>query len=92
VISAESRPRLAAKARLRFDRRSARYLLLYPERGLVLNVTATDVLQRCTGELTVNAIVDELARKYGQEPPAVAEEVLRFLRAMADRGLVQAAP
>ena len=38
-----------SKARLRFDRKSSRYMLLYPERGLVLNPTAADVLQRCDG-------------------------------------------
>jgi coenzyme PQQ biosynthesis protein PqqD len=90
VISVESKPRLASKARLRFDRKSSRYMLLYPERGLVLNPTAADVLQRCTGERTVHSIVEELAQKYGHEAPAVEKEVMEFLETMADRGLVQA--
>lgn len=92
MISAESRPVLASKARLRFDRKSSRYMLLYPERGLVLNPTAADVLQRCDGERTVGAIVAELAERYGQEPPAVEREVMEFLQTMADRGLVRGAP
>jgi coenzyme PQQ biosynthesis protein PqqD len=91
VISAETRFRLAAKARLRFDRKSSRYMLLYPERGLVLNPTAADVLQRCDGERTVGSIVAELARQYGHDAPKVEREVLDFLQTMADRGLVQAA-
>ena len=89
MISTESRPVLASKARLRFDRKSSRYMLLYPERGLVLNLTAADVLQRCDGERTVGAIVAELAQRYGQEPPAVEREVMEFLQTMADRGLLQ---
>jgi coenzyme PQQ biosynthesis protein PqqD len=92
VISAESRPRLAAKARLRFDRKASRYMLLYPERGLVLNPTAADVLQLCTGERTVESIVEELARRYGHETPSVEREVMQFLTAMAERGLVRDAP
>ena len=92
MISAGSRLRLAAKARLRFDRKSSRYMLLYPERGLVLNPTAADVLQRCDGERTVGSIVEELAKQYGHEAPLVEREVLGFLQTMADRGLVQAAP
>ena len=92
MISSESRLRLAAKARLRFDRKSSRYMLLYPERGLVLNPTAADVLQRCDGERTVASIVIELAQRYGHEAPAVEREVLEFLQGMADRGLVQATP
>ncbi|HXJ82548.1 MAG TPA: pyrroloquinoline quinone biosynthesis peptide chaperone PqqD [Candidatus Methylomirabilis sp.] len=89
MISVESKLRLASKARLRFDKKSSRYMLLYPERGLVLNGTAADVLQRCTGERTVQSIVEELATRYGHEVPAVEKEVMDFLRTMADRGLVQ---
>lgn len=92
MISGASRLRLASKARLRFDRKSSRYMLLYPERGLVLNPTAADVLQRCDGERTVGSIVSELAQQYGHEVPAVEREVLDFLQVMADRGLVQATP
>jgi coenzyme PQQ biosynthesis protein PqqD len=89
MISLEARPRLAAKARLRFDRKSTRYLLLYPERGLVLNPTAADIVQLCTGEHTVEAIVERLVEKYASQPRAVVErEVMTFLGAMADRGLV----
>jgi coenzyme PQQ biosynthesis protein PqqD len=91
VISSESRLRLASKARLRFDKKSSRYMLLYPERGLVLNPTAADVLQRCDGERTVGSIVEELAHQYGHQAPAVEQEVMHFLQAMADRGLVQTA-
>lgn len=90
MISAETRFRLAAKTRLRFDRKSSRYMLLYPERGLLLNPTAADVLQRCDGERTVGSIVAELARQYGHDVPKVEREVLDFLQTMADRGLVQA--
>ena len=89
----DARPRLAAKARLRFDRKSTRYMLLYPERGLVLNPTAADIVQLCTGEHTVGAIVERLAAKYGMKPrEAIEQEVLTFLDAMAARGLVHAEP
>jgi pyrroloquinoline quinone biosynthesis protein D len=90
VIDVETRPRLAGKARLRYDRQSQRYLLLYPERGLELNGTAVDVVQLCTGEHTVAGIVQQLTEKYTDKPREVVErEVLSFLAALADRGLVQ---
>jgi coenzyme PQQ biosynthesis protein PqqD len=89
MISLEQRPRLAAKARLRWDRKDERFMLLYPERGLVLNPTAADVVKLCTGELTVGAIVDQLAAKYVTQPrEAVEREVLGFLTRMAERGLI----
>jgi pyrroloquinoline quinone biosynthesis protein D len=92
MISRDSRLRLAAKARLRYDRKAERYMLLYPERGLVLNATGTDVVQLCTGEHTVGAIVDQLATKYGQDAPIVEHEVMTFLTALSERGLVLEAP
>jgi coenzyme PQQ biosynthesis protein PqqD len=89
MISLEQRPRLAAKARLRWDRKDERFMLLYPERGLVLNPTAADVVKLCTGELTVGAIVDQLAARYAPQPrEAVEREVLGFLTRMAERGLI----
>jgi coenzyme PQQ biosynthesis protein PqqD len=91
VIESASRPRLASKARLRYDRQNDRYLLLYPERGLALNGTAVDVVRLCTGEHTVTGIVEQLAAKYTSQPrEVVAREVLSFLATLADRGLVQA--
>ena len=90
MIEAASRPRLASKARLRYDRQNDRYLLLYPERGLALNGTAVDVVRLCTGEHTVTGIVEQLTAKYTNQPrEVVAREVLSFLATLADRGLVQ---
>lgn len=89
AISRDIRPRLAAKARLRYDRKSDRHMLLYPERGLVLNATGTDIVQLCTGEHTVGVIVEKLAAKYGRESSAVEPEVMAFLGALAERGLLQ---
>jgi len=92
MISSSTRPRLASKARLRFDRKSTRYMLLYPEKGLVLNPTGADILKLCTGEHTVAAIVQQLAEKYSKDAPDVEPEVVAFLRAMADRGVLQDVP
>jgi coenzyme PQQ biosynthesis protein PqqD len=90
VISTETRPRLASKVRLRWDRRNERYILLYPERGMVLNPTAAEVVRLCTGEHTVAVIVDRLAEKYSTASRGTLEgQVMDFLRAMSERGLMQ---
>ena len=90
AITADTRPVLAAKARLRWDRRTSRYLLLYPERGLVLNPTAADVVERCTGAYTVDAIVDQLTVKYAPQPRHdVERETLALLQRLAERGLIR---
>ena len=92
MIALDARPRLASKARLRFDRKTERHVLLYPERGLVLNPTAADVVRLCTGEHTVADIIDTLGSKYASPRETLEREVMGFLGEMADRALVQWAP
>lgn len=89
AISRESRPRLAGKARLRYDRKAERYMLLYPERGLALNATAADIVRLCTGEHSVGEMSERLAAKYGQEAPAIERQVVELLGALAERSLVE---
>lgn len=90
MISRKSRPRLAAKARLRFDRKTRRTLVLFPEKGLELSPTAADIVRLCTGEHTVAAIVERLLEKYAErDRKTVEREVLEFLNTMADRCLIE---
>ena len=92
-LAAETRPRLAPKVRLRWDHKDNRYMLLYPERGLVLNATAAEVVKLCTGEHTVAAIVERLAELYAPQPAdAIEREVLAFLHAMVERALIRTEP
>ena len=91
MISQDTRPRIASKARLRYDRKSGRTMLLYPEKGLVLNPTAAEIAKLCTGEHSVGAIVEQLAARYGKETGAIEREVMGFLSALAERGLLQEA-
>ena len=51
-------PKLAKKARLRFDRHSGGHMLVYPERGLALNETAAEIAKRCDGTRTLAQISD----------------------------------
>ncbi len=88
-MPSDARPRLASKARLRLDRKTNRYLLLYPEKGMQLNATAADIVQLCTGEHTVAEIVARLAEKYAPQPAEViAREVHTFLDALSARALL----
>ncbi|HWG95435.1 MAG TPA: pyrroloquinoline quinone biosynthesis peptide chaperone PqqD [Nitrospira sp.] len=84
------KPRLSFKVRLRFDGRTGRHLLLYPERGLELNDTATVIARLCTGEWTIDEMVDHLTRAYDAvSPTEIRREVCEFLDVLADRGLLQ---
>lgn len=90
MTSATTKPRLNPKVRLRLDRRTGRYLLLYPERGLELNTTATEIARLCTGEWTIDDIADHLARIYVDvSPDDITRDLQDFLNALAGRGLLQ---
>ena len=88
MISAGSRVRLAPKARLQRDRVSGKPFLLYPERGLELSDSAARIVALCAGERTVADIADELAAATGEPRERIESEVLTFLRALDDRGLL----
>jgi coenzyme PQQ biosynthesis protein PqqD len=90
VIPPQGKLALAAKARLRYDRTSGGYMLLYPERGLALNPTAASILKLCDGQLTADGVVEQLEREYpGRPAPELREDVLEFLAEMLRRGLLQ---
>jgi len=85
-----ARPQLSPKVRLRFDRRTGRYLLLYPETGLELSRTATEIARLCTGERTVDEIAQYLAQIHAEiSPVEITRDVLDFLKTLAGRGLLQ---
>ena len=84
------RPRLASKARLRWDKREQRYLLIYPERGILLNESAGAILSRCDGERTIDAIVLDLAASaQNADPETIRADVLAFLDEMKKRGVLE---
>jgi len=86
----DQKPKLAPKAKLRLDPKTGKYVLLYPEKGLLLNATGAAILKRCTGELTLSEIVDELAHEFPGESDALGSDVLAFVHGLLERGLVQA--
>ena len=92
-IAKSSRPKLTAKARLRFDRRDAQFLLLYPERGLLLNGTASDILNLCSGRLTVGRIVELLATRHDDYVrELIQNDIFTFLSDLRARGIIEWQP
>ena len=88
MIGPGARVCLAAKARLRRDRLTGKPFLLYPERGLELSDSAARIAELCVEERAVAAIVDELTAASGEPRGRIESEVLSFLGALADRGLL----
>ena len=84
------RPRLAARARLKFDPIANQEMLLFPEAALALNETGAAIVRLCDGARSINEIIAQLSKKYrNAERDALTREVLDFLATIRARGLLQ---
>ncbi len=92
MIAADSRPRLAPGVRLRADLVRGGSMLLAPERGVALDETPSAILDLCSGERAVSAIVASLQRAYDAPRETVERDVLDLLRALEQRRFVVAEP
>jgi pyrroloquinoline quinone biosynthesis protein D len=84
------RPRLAARARLKFDPIAKNEMLLFPEAALALNETGAAIVRLCDGTRSVNEIVDQLSKEFRNAGhDALTREVVNFLDTIRARGLLQ---
>lgn len=84
------RPRLGPGVRLQFDKTRDAWVLLSPERVVLLEGPAADIVRRCDGARTVDAIIDELAEVYAAERTVIADDVRDMLAEMVGKGLLRA--
>ena len=91
-LSLELKPKLAPKTKLRLDPKTGKYILLYPEKGLLLNPTGAAILKLCDGQRSLSEIIGTLALEFQSDPDVLRPEVLGFMQGLLDRGLLQAAP
>jgi coenzyme PQQ biosynthesis protein PqqD len=79
-------PRMASGVRLHRDSVRERDVLLYPEGALVLNETATAVLELVDGTRTVDEIAGALGERFGGAD--VTADVIELLEGVAAEGLL----
>src|ERR1700722_8442824 len=84
------RPRLASRARLKFDPIEKQEKLLFPEAALALNETGAAIVRLCDGARSINEIVDQLSKKYGNAGrDALMRDVIVFTETIPGRGLLR---
>jgi coenzyme PQQ synthesis protein D (PqqD) len=54
----------------------------------VLNATASDVWRLCDGDLTIADVVAALAKAYGVAEASIAEEVVRVVADLTEKGFL----
>ena len=84
----EAVPALARGVRLRFDKARDVWVLLAPEKVLMPDQVAVEILKRCDGKATVSAIVGDLATTFSADRGQVASDVHAFLQDLADKGML----
>jgi pyrroloquinoline quinone biosynthesis protein D len=83
------RPALVRMARLRWDEQMGSDMLIAPERGLLLDAVAAQIVKLCDGSRTVGEILDVLAAQYEGAGSDVASDLECFLLELARRGLMK---
>jgi pyrroloquinoline quinone biosynthesis protein D len=89
-LSSAVRPGLAPGVRLTFDKARDRWVVLAPERVLVPDETALEILQRCDGTRPVDAIVDELASAYSADRSEIEGDVKDLLASLIEKRILTA--
>ena len=89
AIPEDSKPRLPHGVRLTHSEAQGGWVLLAPERIFKADAIATEILKRCTGEATLAAIVDDLAKTYSAPRDRILADVTALLRSLADKKLLE---
>jgi pyrroloquinoline quinone biosynthesis protein D len=85
-----STPRLSSNARLRWDHRGECFMLLYPERGLLLNDAAYVALSLCNGRRRTHDVALILARRFELDDiDAVLSHLNAFLARLDRLGVIE---
>ena len=90
IITGASLPGLPAHIKLRHDAGRGRWHVLAPERVFEPDPIAVEILKRCDGQMTVDAIAGELAKEYNAPLPDILGDIISMLQELADKGVVKA--
>lgn len=89
TIAPDARPRLPHGVRLVNNEAQGGLVLLAPERVFKPDPIAAEILKRCTGELSLAQIVDDLADSFSAPRERVLTDVTALLRSLADKKLLE---
>jgi pyrroloquinoline quinone biosynthesis protein D len=89
TISPDSRPKLARGVRLTHSEAHGGFVLLAPERLFKADAIAVEIVKRCTGEATVDEIVDDLAKTFNAPRDRIMTDVSAMLGGLAEKQLIE---
>jgi len=87
ALSRQARPKLNRMFRLQWEDVQQGYVLLYPEGMVQLNASAAEIVRRCDGQTTVDALVEDIEAAFAQSN--LRSQIVQLLaQAYARRWLV----
>jgi pyrroloquinoline quinone biosynthesis protein D len=89
TVAEDARPRLPRGVRLVHSEAQGGFVLLAPERVFKADAIATEILKRCTGDATVQAIVDDLAKTFAAPRERILTDVTKLLGSLAEKRLLE---
>jgi len=89
AIAPGAKPRLPRGVRLTHSEAQGGWVLLAPERIFKADAIAFEILRRCTGEATFDALVDDLARTFDAPRERIHADVTKLLASLAEKKLLE---
>jgi pyrroloquinoline quinone biosynthesis protein D len=90
IIGEASVPGLGNHIKLRFNEQRQQWVIQAPEKVLVPDETAVEILKLCDGKITVGGIVDALAAKFAAPREVIGKDVTEMLQDLSDKGVIVA--
>ena len=81
--------RFAPHVRFRFDETRQAWVVLAPERLLLPDEQAVEILQLIDGERGVDSVIDELVRRYEAPREVIASDVVKMLQDLVDKKVLR---
>jgi pyrroloquinoline quinone biosynthesis protein D len=84
-----SHPRLPRGVRLVHNEAQGGWILLAPERVFKADAISAEILKRCTGEATLEAIIDDLIKTFNAPRERIYADVVKLIGSLADKKLLE---
>jgi len=81
--------RFAPHTRFRFDDVRQAWIVLAPERLMLPDEQAVEILQLIDGKCAVDGVIDELAGRYDALRDVIASDVIKMLQDLVDKKVLR---